>query len=331
MKSWIYTSIIFMGFFMLVACGAEATEDHGNEQISTTIAGGRVGGAWSVFSEGIAESIRREHEDAYVTVEPGSIIENPVIVSQGNVPYGLSYAMTASSAFQGEDPYDEAYGNIRAVSVVIPANYYQLLTPNDASFDSIEKIIENEAAVRLAVDQQGSIGELITREIFASYGLTYDDLISWGGSVDYLAGSKAFEMMADGRIDITGDAESAPSSNILEAATTIDLNMLSLDEATIQALEGEFGVERNTIPKDTYDFLDRDIKTVSTPAILIVNKDVPEKEVYEVTKSIYNNLEYLHTVHGEFQNLTKETMANVGDVPLHPGAEKFFKEKGILE
>src|SRR5690625_5617738 len=100
--------------------------------------------------------------------------------------------MTASSAFQGEDPYDEAYGNMRAVSVVIPANYYQLLTPNDASFDSIEEIIEDEAAVRLAGDQQGSIGEFITRDIFASYGLAYDDLSTWGGSVDYLAGSKAF-------------------------------------------------------------------------------------------------------------------------------------------
>lgn len=331
---WKTLFVLLISLLFTAACGGQTedgTDGEDNTNITTTIVGGRVGGAWSVFTEGIAESIRREVEDSYITVEPGSIIENPIMVASGKVPYGISYSMTAFAAFIGNEPYHKAFEDIRALCVVIPANYYQFLVTADSPVESIDELIENKIGIRLAVDQQGSIGELITREIFASNGVTFDDLENWGGSVNYLSGSKTFEMMSDGRIDATGDAESAPSSNILEASTTLDLKLLSLDQKTIEALEYELGVKANKIPAGTYEFQQEDIDTVSTPAILIVHKDVPDEEVYTVAKSIYNNLEYLHTVHEEFKNLSPENMVNVGEIPLHPGAKQFFKEVGLLD
>ncbi|WP_171038140.1 TAXI family TRAP transporter solute-binding subunit [Aquibacillus sediminis] len=321
---------------LLTACGgAEATNsessDTAKEEMETTIIGGRTGGAWSVFTEGIAESIRRENKDAFITVEPGGIVENPATVGTNTIPYGLSYAMTAYAAYKGEEPYDQAYEDVRAISVVIPANYYQFVVKADADYDSFEEIVEQEVPLRLAVDQKGSPGEMITRNILQEYGVTYDDIIAWGGSVDHLGGTKTFELMADNRIDGTGDALSVPSSDILEASTTMDFKMFSLDEAVIQAVSENLGMEAGVIEAGGYDFLKEDVATVNTPVILVVHKDVSEDEVYQVTKSIYENIDYLGTVHEEFTNLTDETIMDVGAVPLHPGAEKFFQDAGLVE
>ncbi|WP_019375891.1 TAXI family TRAP transporter solute-binding subunit [Virgibacillus halodenitrificans] len=320
----------------LTACGAsgsassEQTEGE-NTALQTIIIGGRTGGAWSVFTEGIAESIRREYDGSVITVEPGGIVENPPTVGMNKVPYGLSYTMTAYAAYKGEEPYDQPYEDIRAVSVVIPANYYQLVARADLGYDSLKEIIENKAPIHLAVDQKGSAGEIITRKMLGEYGVTYEDIISWGGSVDHLSGAKTFELMADKRVDVTGDAVSVPSSDILEASTTIDLKMLALEQQVNQSVADELGMLTGKIQAESYNFQKDDINTVNTPAILLVNQNVSEEEVYQVTKAIYENLDYLKTVHMEFENLSGENMMDVGDVPLHPGAVKFFKEKGWID
>ena len=308
-----------------------AKNNTSNDAIEAMIIGGRTGGAWSVFSEGIAESIRRQQDGSIVTVEPGSIVENPPTVATNKVSYGLSYAMTAFAAYHGTEPYQEAYTDLRAISVVIPANYYQFIVRADAPYDTLDEAIQNKAPIRLAVDQQGSAGEIITRTILKHHGIDYETIVSWGGTVDHLSGEKSFELMADKRIDAAADALSVPSSDILEAATTMDLKLLALEQETIEAVAAELGMLPGVITAGGYDFQTEDIATVNTPVLLIVNKAVPDEEVYAITKAIYESFDYLHTVHEEFRNLSTENMVAVGDIPLHPGAEKFYKEEGMLK
>lgn len=333
-SNWQFTRLCVLGLslLLLAACGSgEATGLPADDSIQTTIIGGRTGGAWSVFTEGVAESIRREHEGAMITVEPGGIVENPPTVGTNTVPYGMSYAMTAYAAYRGEEPYDKPYEDIRAVSVVVPSNYYQFIVKANSPYDSFDELVEQKAPLRLAVDQKGSAGEIITRHILKEYGVTYDDIISWGGSVNHLDDAKTFELMAENKLDGTGDAVSVPSSDIIEASTTMDLKLFSIKPEIIETVTADLGMEAGTIEARSYPFVEESKDTVNTPAILIVHKDVPEEEVYKVTKAIYENLDYLGTVHKEFKNLTGQKMLDVGQVPLHPGAEQFFKEKGIMD
>src|SRR5690606_10413090 len=185
-RNWTLPVLLIICSLLLAVCmnkvGAVSIDS--SEEIKTTIIGGRTGGAWSVFTEGIAESIRRENKGALVTVEPGGIVENPASVGTDTVPYGISYAMTAYSAFNGTAPYKVASPDIRAISVVIPANYYQLVARANVEFDSFDEVVATKAPIRLAVDQKGSAGEIITRTILEEYGVTYNDIKSWGGSVD---------------------------------------------------------------------------------------------------------------------------------------------------
>ena len=317
---------------LLTACGnGEVKGSTGEGPLLSTIIGGRTGGAWSVFTEGVAESIRREHRDAMITVEPGGIVENPPTVGTNTVPYGMSYAMTAYAAYSGEEPYDKAYEDIRAVSVVVPANYYQFIVKANAPYDSFDELIQQKAPVKLSVDQKGSAGEIITRHILKAYGITYDDIKSWGGSVDHLDDNKTFELMADNRIDATGDAVSVPSGDIIKASTTMELKLFSIKSEIIESVSSDLGMEAGTIKVGSYPFVEEAKDTVNTPAILIVHKGVPDEEVYQITKAIYENLDYLETVHKEFKNLTASKMTAVGKVPLHLGAKQFFKEKGLMD
>jgi uncharacterized protein len=330
-RNFILFTILF-GVLFIVACSNEESEKEAtSDRLQTTIIGGRTGGSWSVFTEGVAESIRRENQGAVVTVEPGGIVENPPTVGTNAVSFGISYAMTAYAAYSGAEPYDKPYKDIRAISVVIPGNYYQFIARADTPYDTFSDIIDHNVPIRLAVDQKGSAGEIITRNILKEYNVTYGDIISWGGSVDHLSDSKTYELMADKRIDATGDAVSVPSSGMIEASTMMDLKMLSFNKEVMQAVSDNLGMEIGTIQAGNYEFLHEDIDTLFTPAILIVHKDVSEEEVYQITKSIYKNLDYLATVHKEFKNLTAVNMMDVGQVPLHPGAEKFFKEAGMID
>src|SRR5699024_10338016 len=109
MQKALYKYIIISTILLLLsACSgidspkAKAAKNNtSNDSIEAMIIGGRTGGAWSVFSEGIAESIRRQLDGSIVTVEPGSIVENPPTVATNKVSYGLSYAMTAFAAYHG--------------------------------------------------------------------------------------------------------------------------------------------------------------------------------------------------------------------------------------
>jgi uncharacterized protein len=336
----LFTLFVCFSLF-LAACGKTSTsqsQDGSKEKVdekgsgapvNTVIIGGRVGGSWSVFSEGIAESIRKTNKGSVITVEPGGLVENAPLVGENKIPFGLAYSMTAFAAYTGTEPYKTKYEDLRAVSVVIPSNLYQFVARADAPFDSFDEMVSKKIPARIVVDDRGAPGEIITRGILEAYGVSYDEIKAWGGSVDHLGNSKSFELMSDGRADGTGDAIPVPDSSILEAAATNDLKLIPIGEDVIKKLEDSLGIIRGTVSSGSYDFQKEDILTVNTPAILITNKNVEDEVVYQVVKSIYENFGYLGTVHEEFKQLTKENLANVGGLPIHPGAEKFYQEMGI--
>lgn len=311
--------------------GGAADGEQDNRPINTTIVGGRVGGVWSVFTEGVAETIRRTYPGSVVTVEPGSTTGNPGVVSEGRIPYGMAYAMTAYAALKGNEPFEKAYPNLVAVSAIIPVNAYQFVVRKETGLNSIEDIKNKKYPLRISVDEKGSMADIITRAVFEAYGFGYKDIEAWGGKIFYLGGSKTFEMMSDGRMDAMPDALPIPSGDILEASATLNLKMLPLSEEAIAKVGEKLGMTKTTVPAGSYNFLDQDIPTANTQVVLITTEDRPEDEVYKVAKAIYSNLDYLYTVHKGFKDLNKDNIAIVGSLPLHPGAEKFFREIGALK
>jgi len=320
---------LMMVFALQHPAAAQAAK---GKPLNLTIIGGRTGGVWSVFSEGIAESIRKSNPGAIVTVEPGSTSGNPGIVNQGRIPVGLAFSLTAYSAYRGTEPYaGKPNPNLRAVAAVMPKNLYQFCVSKRSGLTSLADIKDKKFPLRISVDDKGSTADLVTREMFKAYGFSYKNIESWGGKIFYLSGEKTFEMMSDGRMDAMPDALPCPSGDILEASTNQELELLSFSDQAIDKVVDSMKLTKGVVPAGTYKFLKRDIPTVGVAVILITNKDVPEDTIYKTVKSVYENLAYLATVHDAFKDLNKDTIAAVGGLPLHPGAIKFYKEMGILK
>lgn len=332
--------VTFLVMIGLTACGtgsgngSEETKNESSEskiKDNLTIFGGSVGGVWSIFTEGVSEAVRKEYPGTHISAVPGTVAGNAVAVSQGKTDFAISESLTANFAYEGTQSFDEAHENIRAVAAIMPINVFQLVAPVDADFDTVEDIAANDIGIHYSAGEKDALGDIVSASVFEAYDLSYEDIAANGGEVDFLSGGKTFELMADERIDSLGKMVPIPAGDILEASATIDMKLIPIGEKAIEHLSEKFQVKPYTIPAGSYDFQTEDYETINTPTILITNEEMDDETVYHVTKALYNQLDYLANVHNGFSEVNEETIVDVGNVPLHPGAEKFFKEEGLME
>lgn len=329
MKRLIFSFIAILLF--LSACNGQSSNQNDSSMEQLTINGGSVGGVWSVFTEGIAEAVRKEYPGSMISAVPGTVAGNPILVDQGKVEFAIAESLTAQFALKGRYPFDEAHENIRAVAAIIPDNVFQLVAPQSASFDSIQDIVKNNIPLKYSPGEKDALGDVISEAVFESYKVSYDDINNNKGEVSYLSGGKSFELMRDGRLDALGKMVPIPAGDILEASATVDLKLIEIGERAIQYLTSKYPVTRYTIPSGSYDFQEEDYETVNTPTILITSQEVSDETVYKMTKSIYEQLDYLENVHNGFKSIDDKTIIELGGVPLHPGAAKFFREIDLIK
>lgn len=332
MKRFISLLLILL---IVSACGnINENNDKNKEKQNVdhlTIYGGSVGGVWSIFTEGVSEAFRREYPGTLINAIPGTVAGNPILIDQGKTDFAIAESLTAQFAYKGHNPFREKHENIRAVAAIIPENVFQMVAPANVSFDSVEDIVNDEISIRYSAGEKDALGDIISKSIFESYDLTYEDIGKNGGEVNFLSGGKTFELMQDNRIDSLGKMVPIPAGDIIEAAATMDMKLIPIGQTAIEYLVEVYELTPFVIKKGSYDFQEEDYLTVNTPTILITNASMSEEVVYQMTKSIYNQLAYLADVHHGFKAINNQTITDVGGVRLHPGAERFFQEQGLLD
>jgi len=123
-----------------------------------------------------------------------------------------------------------------------------------------------------------------------------------------------------------------PTAAVVDASVSLDINLLEVDKEPMEKFMEEVSYFRLfTIPAGTYKGVDRDVLTGASPALLIVREDLGEEVVYKITKVIFEHLEDLRGVHAQADNISLEGALQAMSIPLHPGAEKYYKEVGLLK
>lgn len=331
-----FTRLLLLLFILFVVSACEQPDTNNavkQEELADnlTIYGGSVGGVWSAFTEGVSEAVRREYPGTLISSIPGTVAGNSILVDQGKADFAIAESLTARFAYEGHTPFEEKHEHIRAVAAIIPENTFQMVAPVSAPFDSVEELVQENIRIRYSAGEKDALGDVISASVFEAYGLTYDDIEENGGEVSFLSGGKTFELMQDDRIDSLGKMVPIPASDIIEAAASMNMKLIPIGETAIDYLVENYQLSPFTIEAGSYDFQEEDYLTVNTPTILITNVSMSEEVVYQVTKSLYNQLNYLSDVHKGFKVVNDETIVDVGGIPLHPGSEKFFKEQGLLE
>ena len=161
-------------------------------------------------------------------------------------------------------------------------------------------------------------------DVLAAYGLTLDDITpsyqSFGDSADSLT---------NGQIDAAFIVSGAPTAAITNLSTNKQAYLVALDDAHVAKLVASSPYySKYVIKAGTYKGIDTDITTVAVGAVILVRDDVSEDQVYAITARLFDNLKALEASHAKFAEMSIEFGASVTSVPYHPGAAKYFQEKG---
>ncbi len=289
------------------------------EQLS--IATGGTGGVYYPMGGGLAELINSNVEGYSATAEvTGASVENMGLIATGDADIAFALADTVKQAYDGTDRFEgQRLDMIRGLASVY-ANMVQIVALEGSGITSLEDL----RGKRVSVGAPGSGTEVNAEAILSANGITYDDITE-----QRLNFNETADALANGDIDAGFWSVGAPTSSILNLATTNDIVIIELTEeqfAAAQAADPTFA--RTTLPGGTYEDAAEDIAVLGIPNVLVVSSEMPDDLAYEITRAMFENIADLQAVHPAANETTVEFTMSATPVPLHPGAIRYFEETG---
>ncbi|HEX7215854.1 MAG TPA: TAXI family TRAP transporter solute-binding subunit [Methylomirabilota bacterium] len=320
---------------VLVAVVAVSTVDAQTPApVSLAFATLDTGSAWYVYGATIAELLRK-------TLPPGSNIDvkpraggvgNPRLVAKNETPLGLSFTVTNRWAHDGKEAYTEKLENLRALVGGFDTYYLVAIATKKLGISSVREIRDKKLPVRVYTQPVGALGEFAGRQLLRAAGLGYNEIRGFGGSTQHVGYNVIIDAFKDGRADILFAVVTPKHPSVSEIVSSVDVEFLGLDPETTQALL-PLGYTAATMPPDTFKSQSKAVSTVGFPTVLITNTDLPEPIAYTVTKTVLENKDALVRGHGGLAAFNPQTAwqpERVG-IPLHPGAERAYREKGWMK
>lgn len=290
-------------------------------------------GSWVPIGAGISEKFNEYYDGFPLTAVPSSgSLANPPLIAAGDGEFGMSYAPFLMAAVEGTGAFEgvEKMENLRAVCALQPTVVH-IIADVDPSIKSISDLIDQQYKVDFGVPPTGNASNFLAGSIFRSAGLTgIDDVSAWGGSVYYASGSNLTDAWSNRQVNAYFQTQTVPASGITEAMTGRSGRILDIDGDIAKALIEKEGFTTYTIPANSYPGQTEDVTSVALPIVIFCTDEADEEVVYNICKAIYDNTDYLDVVHSSFKEFNKDNMAVGCGIELHPGAVKFYTEKGLI-
>ncbi|MDM5196695.1 TAXI family TRAP transporter solute-binding subunit [Fictibacillus enclensis] len=331
---------------LLTACGEKAPGNQSSSSASVangkdgnvlnvTLGGASPGGFWSLIGEGIGNIMRKSIPGSQFSYETGNGVSNTINTASGKLTMGLAHNFEIKAGLEGMEPYKEKMPKVTAIATMYNNAAQQFIMTKEFAdkygIKGLEDIKKKKPPIKVAVNQRGNLTEAINRISFEANGFTYKDIKKWGGEVYYEPYKPAADMMKDNKVDLFGVPVFAPDGKILELLTSKELVILPINEEAQKELEKELGIPAGVIPANSYEFQKEDIATSYASCIITVDPNMSEDEAYTITKTLVENIKKIQALHKNLEVLTPEIMSDVEPAMLHPGAEKYYKEAGILK
>lgn len=288
-----------------------------------TIASGWVVGVYFPLAGAISRIAHEKLPDIKITVESsGASVANAKLIASGDADFAILQNDIAFYAFKGVKPmFDKPVPNIRGVTSLYP-EHVQIQARKDAKIMSVKDL----KGKRVAVGPLGSGTEANALQILEIYGLKFEDL----GKVERLTAAESADYLKDNRIDAAFYTVGVGAAAIVDTALMIETTIVPIDDAHAEMLVKKYPYyAKDKVPAGIYKGIDKDVPTVSVLAILVVKSELEEDIVYRITKAMFENIKTIETAHAKGKEVKLEKALIGMPIPLHPGAEKFFKEKGM--
>ncbi len=295
----------------------------GQEKVDLKMMTGPTGGVWIPLGGAIAELIQKNIPGATVSVSPGAGIANIVGVEEGKADIGFGNSSSSVDGVMGREPFKAPTKNVMQLANLYP-QYFQIVVLEDSPI----KTISDLKGKRICPGTKGMTGELLASQLLQVHGLSYKDM----AKVHYVSYADSASLMKDGHADAYMPGTTIPAATIVDLATTKKIRLLSIPEDKIRELQKmNGGYIRRVIPAGTYPGVNYEVITVGYFTHLVVSAKLPEALVYKMTKILSENVDRLGDVVKDMKGVTVKDLALDIGVPYHPGALKYYKEKGIIK
>jgi hypothetical protein len=249
-------------------------------------------------------------------------VENLNLLQQGRGEIAFTLGDSLKLAWEGDTDagFPGKLDKLRGIAAIYP-NYVQIV----ASQESGIKTLADLKGRSLSVGAPKSGTELNARAILGAAGMSYDDL----GKTEYLPFAESVELMKNRQLDATLQSAGLGVASIRDLSVSIPIQVVAVPADVVEKIGLPYVAA--TIPAGTYEGQAEDVATAAIGNFLVTHADVPEETVYQMTKLVYDNLPTLVAAHAAAKGIKAEEAFTGMPVPLHPGAERYFKEAGILK
>jgi TRAP transporter TAXI family solute receptor len=249
--------------------------------------------------------------------------ENLNLLQAGRGEVAFSLGDTFNEAWKGNEEagFKTPLKKLRTLAAIYP-NYIHFL----ASADSGIKSLADLKGKRVSVGAPKSGTELNSRDILKAVGMSYKDL----GKVEYLGYSESVELIKNRQLDATLLSSGLGVAAVRDLATAVKIVVIPIP-ADVVAKIGEAAYTTGVIPANTYNGQTTDVPTVTVQNYLVTHEGVPVDTVYKKTKVMFENLDAMVAAHAAAKAINPKTAGIGSPVPLHPGAEKYYREAGLIK
>jgi len=299
----------------------------GAKRAAISMVTGGTSGTYFPIGGAICEIINEALPDIGVTVLTGNgSVANINLIWQHEIESGLAqnnlvdWAYNSVNLYEGKEPVK----NLRAIASLWP-EHVQIAAQKYAKIKSIQDI----KGKKISVGNPGSGGEADAILILGLLGISFSDFeplnLDQGTSADY---------MKDKLIDALFVTSAFPIPSIVDMSQKRDITLVEFTEEEIAKIHEKYPYyTKAVVPGGSYRGVDEDVNTIAVQALWVVDEEVDEEIIYQVTKALWNdaNLERIQLAHARAKSITLETALDGISIPLHPGAEKFYKEAGMIK
>lgn len=315
------TRVSVIGLIAIMAAALAISPAYAKD-FSVKIGGGPTGGTFNTFANAMAVYVPKKNPSIKASaVGSGGSVENVKRVSKGESDFGMCYAVDSALGFKGKLPKDEKkYDSLRSMGYLYGAPA-QLVVRADSPIKSAMDL----KGKRVAVGNAGSGAAASAERFFRHIGVWDNFKPTFMG---YSAAASAFK---DGKIDAFWVLVGYPNRSIIEASVQEKIRLIDVGvDAEKSGFYKEYAYSPTVIPAGTYGKGMPECKTFQDSTILSVNKDKPEDLVYTTMKTLWckDGMAAMVAAKKTFKAMTLENGFRGASVPLHPGAVKFWKEKG---
>ena len=292
-----------------------------------TIGTGGTMGTYYPTGKNICEfynTIKSNNDTSCKVLSTSGSYDNIRSISNNQLEIGIAQSDVVYEAIIGDGKFQgKKRSNIRSIMAIYP-ELLSLVVRKDANITTLDDI----KGKRINLGHSGGGNETTVKKVFTEFHIKNSDLLLWNSALTHDAPKILKENKIDGYFYMVGH----PAKNIIEAQKLTPIDLIAIEAENAQKLIKKYPYyATGYIPANTYKGITKDIPSIGVKAVLVTNKDMDEKTIQTLVKSVLDNFEEFKQKNPAYKSITKESLLEGLSAPLHKSAKKYYEDLGLLK